>query len=200
MFLDWLIKNWIEVCGAATGLLYLWFSIRQHLFTWPVGLVTSLFYISIFFSSKFYAVMGLQVYYVLISIYGWWSWLHGGGSGNELHVSRTDLTLWIRLFVINIFLFAIISWILVRFTDSPVPFLDAFTTALSIVATWMLARKKVEHWILWIVVDSVSLVLYFIRGLYPTTLLFLVYSILAIAGFFSWNKELNDRRWIAETN
>ena len=85
-----------------------------------------------------------------------------------------------------------------RFTDSPVPYWDAFTTALSIVATWMLARKKVEHWILWIVVDSVSLGLYFIKGLYPTTFLFLVYTLLAIAGFISWNKELNERRWISE--
>jgi nicotinamide mononucleotide transporter len=199
MLLDWITKNWIEVCGAVTGLLYLLFSIRQHLLTWPVGLVTSLFYISVFFSSKFYADMGLQVYYVFISIYGWWNWLHGSASGNELHVSRTDLSLWVRFFVINIFLFAFISWILVSFTDSPIPYWDAFTTALSIVATWMLARKKVEHWILWIVVDSVSLVLYFIKGLYPTTLLFLVYTLLAIAGFISWNKELNERKWISET-
>ena len=76
--INWLSDNWIEVCGAATGLVYLWFSIKQHFLTWPLGLATSLFYIYIFFVSKFYADMALQVYYVVISIYGWWAWLHGG--------------------------------------------------------------------------------------------------------------------------
>lgn len=198
MLFDWIFKNWIEVCGAITGLLYIGFSIRQHYLTWPVGLITSLFYVTVFFVSKFYADMGLQVYYVVVSIYGWWNWKHGGNSGNELHISKTDWNLWMQLFLANILLFAFISWVLVRFTDSPIPYWDAFTTALSIVATWMLARKKIEHWILWVIVDAVSLILYFIKGLYPTTLLFVVYTVLAIAGYNTWNKELRERKWIEE--
>ncbi len=142
--------------------------------------------------------MGLQVYYVVISIYGWWNWQCGGSSGSELHISRTDWGLWLQLFMTNILLFGLISWILIRFTDSPLPYWDAFTTALSIVATWMLARKKIEHWILWVIIDVVSLILYIIKGLYPTTILFMVYTVLAVTGYTTWNKELKEQKWIEE--
>jgi nicotinamide mononucleotide transporter len=198
--INWLSDNWIEVCGAATGLVYLWFSIKQHFLTWPLGLATSLFYIYIFFVSKFYADMALQVYYVVISIYGWWAWLHGGQSGGGLTVSTTHRSLWLMSMLAFGVTFVVISWILIRFTDSVIPYWDAFTTALSIIATWMLARKKIEHWILWIIVDFVSLILYLWKGLYPTSLLFMVYTVMAFVGYFSWKNELNDKKWIPAVN
>jgi nicotinamide mononucleotide transporter len=191
---NWAFANWVEVCGTATGLIYLWFSIRQSILTWPAGLLTSLLYIWIFFNAKFYAGMGLQFYYVVISIYGWWCWLNGDSatSGEKvLHVSRTGMKLWVWLFIINLFLFVMISYILVNFTDSPIPYWDAFTTSLSIIATWMLARKKFEHWLLWMLIDTISIGLYVYRELYPTTILFLAYTIMAVVGYFEWRKDLN---------
>ncbi len=135
--------------------------------------------------------MSLQFYYVAISIYGWWCWLHGSATGDTLQVTRTAHVLWLKLMAVSILLFIGIAFVLVRFTDSPVPYWDALTTALSIVATWMLARKKIEHWLMWVVVDAISIGLFIVKGLYPTTLLFFVYAILAVYGYFEWKKELD---------
>lgn len=195
--LSWLEEHWVEVSGTVTGLAYLYFSIRQNILTWPLGLLSSALYVYVFFVSKFYADMGLQFYYVIISIYGWYAWLHGNGNNNhhgELKVSRTSFSLWIKLFIANLVLYAAIAYILINFTDSPVPYWDSFTTALSIVATWMLARKKIEHWLLWVIIDSVSLGLYIYKGLYATTFLFFVYTVMAVVGFAEWRKDLKNNR------
>lgn len=199
-FYQWLVDHYVEVCGTLTGFLYLGFSIRQHFLTWPVGLLNALFYIVVFFTSKIYADMSLQFYYVAISIYGWWHWLHGSEPGQTLRVSRTSFALWLKLLAASVLLFVVIAYVLVRFTDSPVPYWDAVTTALSIVATWMLAQKKIEHWLLWVVVDAISIGLFLVKELYPTTLLFLVYTILAVYGYYEWRKELNaDEEWEEQT-
>jgi nicotinamide mononucleotide transporter len=187
---QWVLEHYVEVCGTLTGFLYLGFSIRQHYLTWPVGLVNALFYLVVFFTSKIYADMTLQIYYIFISGYGWWSWHHHSVSGQSLSVSRTTLALWIKLAIVSLGLFTVLSWILVKYTDTQVPFLDAITTALSIVATWMLARKKLEHWLVWVVVDTISIVMFVVKGLYPTTVLFFVYTVLAIYGYAEWQKEL----------
>jgi nicotinamide mononucleotide transporter len=105
----------------------------------------------------------------------------------------------LQLLAVSILLFVVIAFFLVRFTDSPVPYWDALNTGLSIVATWMLAQKKIEHWLLWVVVDSLSMGLFFVKGLYPTTLLFLVYTILALYGYFEWKKELSPEEWKEST-
>jgi nicotinamide mononucleotide transporter len=190
---NWVLTNWIEVCGTLTGLIYLWFSVKQNILTWPTGLLTSVLYIWIFFSAKFYAGMGLQFYYVFISIYGWWCWIKGGLSVNGdkvLHVSRTSLKLWFRIFITEMILFVVIAYILINFTDSPIPYWDAFTTSLSIIATWMLARKKFEHWLLWMIIDTISIGLYIYRELYPTTILFVAYNVMAVIGYLEWRKDL----------
>jgi len=139
--------------------------------------------------------MGLQFYYVAISIYGWWCWFHGSVTGHSLEVTRTDHALWMKLMAAFLLLFIVIAYVLVQYTDSPVPYLDAVTTALSIVATWMLAKKKIEHWLVWVLVDAISIGLFIVKELYPTTVLFLVYTILAIYGFFEWRKGLNPESW-----
>lgn len=193
---QWALANWIEVCGMLTGFIYLWFSVRQSILTWPLGVLSSVLYIIVFYNARFYAGMGLQFYYFFISIYGWWSWMHpnsGNTNEKELQISRTDKKLWIAIVVFCILLFIVIALILKDFTDSPIPYWDSFTTSLSIVATWMLARKKFEHWLLWMVIDSVSIVLYIFRGLYPTTILFIGYSIMAVVGYMEWQKELKKK-------
>lgn len=190
--LNWLQNNYIEVLGAVTGLIYLYLEIRQNIWLWPLGIVTSALYIYIFFVSKFYADMGLQFYYLAISIYGWWHWLYGGKAEakDSLPVIRVDLKTVMILVPITIAIFGLIAFILVRYTDSPVPYGDAFTTALSITATWMLARKILDMWWLWMIVNAVSLVLYIYKGLYPTSVLFLFYFSMSILGYLQWRKSL----------
>lgn len=197
MNMDWLSNHYIEVFGALTGILYVILEIRQNIWLWPLGLITSSVYIWVFFTSKFYADMGLQTYYVIISIYGWYWWLKGGKKYDKesLPVTGISMKLTTILAAVFIVLFALIYFILVKYTDSPLPLGDAFTTALSIVATWMLARKIIEHWILWVVADLVSMALYIYKGLYPTVVLFAVYTIMAVIGYNEWRKTmLNGER------
>ncbi len=189
----WATANYLELLGALLGVVYVLFSIRQHLFTWPTGLATSLFYIAIFFREKFYADMALQFYYVVISIYGWVWWAKSnGGNVSLLKVSQSGENYLIKAFGISLLLWLGIYLILRYLTDSPVPIMDGLTTAMSITATYMLARKKLEHWLIWIVVNIISAGLYLYKELYPTTLLFLIYTAMAVVGYLAWKKELKN--------
>lgn len=192
-WLQWLMLNWVEIAGAVLGIAYVFLSVKQNILTWAMGLATSMLYIYVFFVAKFYADMALQFYYVWVSIYGWFLWSRGKASGSKhkkLPVSRMSHQMALLLGAVSVFLWSIIYVVLKYYTDSPVPFGDAFTTALSIVATWMLAKKIIEHWLVWIVVDVVSIGMYIYKGLLPTTILFVVYTLVAIWGFVEWRKDL----------
>ena len=188
---NWIIANNIELLGAILGIAYIFFSIRQSIFTWPIGLLTSILYAWVFFVSKLYADMGLQLYYVFISIYGWYEWLYGNKSNKEdtLKVSRLTSKLGYLLLLFSILIFFLIWFVLDNYTDSPVPVADSLATSLSLVATWMLARKILEHWLIWIFVDTFSIGLFWYKELFPTVFLFIVYTIMAVIGFFEWKKE-----------
>lgn len=191
--IHYITGNYIELTAMLLGLVSIILQIRQSLWLWPVNIVMTSLYIIVFLNAKFYADMSLQVYYVIMSIYGWIYWFTGRKKlkhRKKLPVKRTGKSLWPVLAIISVLLFAGISYILVNFTDSPVPYGDAFTTALSFVATWMLARKLIEHWIIWIVADAVSVGLYIYKGLYPTMVLFIVLTILAFKGYNEWKHEM----------
>jgi nicotinamide mononucleotide transporter len=194
-FISWFSGNYVEVLGVITSLVYLYFSVRQIIWLWPFGIISSALFILIFFNGKFYADMGLQVYYVGVSIYGWIYWSRGGISRNEkssLPVCRISRQLAQVLSVTGIVIMLGIVYILKNFTDSDVPWGDGFTTAGSIVATWMLARKILEHWLVWVFVDSVAAGLYFYKGLYPSFLLYLIFTIIAVIGYFQWKRSFSE--------
>lgn len=200
----WFQNNYIEVFGAITGIIYVFLEIRQKIWLWPVGIITSSVYIWVFFTSKFYADMSLQVYYLVISILGWYWWLHGrkkdgeagrtGDGGNrkdeELKVTRLRLRTGVYVTLVFLLLFTAMWIILSRFTDSPVPGWDSFITSLSVVATWMLARKIFEHWYLWVIVNTASSVIFLTRGLYPTVVLYVIYGMMSFAGMIEWRKSM----------
>jgi len=195
MINTWIADNYIEVFGAVTGIVYVFLEIRQKIWLWPVGIITSAVYIWIFFASKFYADMSLQGYYLVISFIGWYWWVKGTGhraqgSGHELSVTSLKWKTGLILGVIFVFLYFVMYLVLSNLTDSPVPEWDSFITSLSIVATWMLARKIFEHWYLWIIVNLVSAVLFISRGLYPTVILYIVYCIMSFAGLKVWKKTI----------
>jgi nicotinamide mononucleotide transporter len=191
----WISEHYVEILGVVFSLLYLWFSIRQNILLWPMGIISALLYMWVFYHSKFYADMGLNGYYLVISAYGWIFWKRGGSrQGEPLPVTRIAMNHARVLAPVTFAAFIMIGVILDRFTDSPIPYWDAFTTAVSFTATWMLARKILEHWILWIIVDTVSMGLYLYRGLYPTLVLFAVYTAMAVIGFIQWKKNLETNR------
>jgi nicotinamide mononucleotide transporter len=194
IIIKWLSGNYIELLGAILGFAYIFFSIRQNILTWPVGLLTSVLYIWVFFDSKLYADMGLQMYYVVVSIYGWYEWVKVTPTSPEskevLKVSRLSINMGLGLALASLLIFILIWFVLKNYTDSPVPFGDSLATSLSIVATWMLARKILEHWLVWIFVDAFSCGLFWYKGLHPTVILFVVYTFMAVVGFIEWKKSL----------
>lgn len=196
MIIKWLSGNYIELLGAILGFIYIFLSIRQNIWTWPVGLLTSALYVWVFLHSRLYADMSLQVYYVAVSIYGWYEWLKGksSDSGEKLTISRLSFKMGIILSAISVVLVFLMWIILKNYTDSPVPFADSLATSLSIVATWMLARKILEHWLVWIFVDAFSIGLFWYKDLFPTVVLFIVYTVMAVAGFIEWRKAYRAER------
>jgi nicotinamide mononucleotide transporter len=199
---SWVTDNYIEIFGALAGIIYVILEVRQNIWLWPLGIVTSAVYIWVFFTGKLYADMSLQGYYLVISIIGWYWWAKGGrskaeGRENEpeerkqLTVTRIKLKATLILSFIFLSLFAAMWFVLSNFTDSPVPVWDSFITSLSVVATWMLARKIYEHWYLWIIVNIASAVLFITRGLYPTVLLYIIYGIMSVVGLITWRKTVS---------
>jgi len=186
---------WIEIFGVVTGILYVILEVKQNRMLWPLGIITSTAYVYIFFTGKFYADMGLQIYYVLISIYGWYYWSRGGlrADKGELPVVRINRQQLLLLFLTFALSWALIYFVLDRYTDSTVPLGDSFTTALAIVATWMLTRKIIEQWFLWIIANVVSIGLYIYKGLYPTVFLYAVYAGMAVYGYMEWKRSMNKR-------
>jgi len=189
--LNYITDNYVELTGSLLSLIYLYLSVKQKVSLWVFGFLCSLLYIVVFFRSKFYADMSLQFYYLFVSIYGWLSWKLGKQkSGRDVPVRKTRLKEAVVLAVAAILVYVAYYLVLINYTDSPLPKADSFTTALSIVATWMLARKMIEHWLLWIIVDGMSAGLYFYKELYPTAILFIVYTAMAIVGYIQWRKSM----------
>lgn len=181
----------IEIIGVIIGLIYLYLEFKASKWLWPVGVVMPIVYVWIFFQTKFYADMGVNIYYFFASIYGWIHWnRHKKNEQKELPISHTPRKYILSLAVIGVILFAFIAFILIRFTDSIVPFGDSFTTALSILGMWLLAQKHVEQWGFWFVVNVVSCGLYVWKGLYTTSILFGIYSVISVFGYFKWKKMM----------
>jgi nicotinamide mononucleotide transporter len=190
--MNWITTNYIEIIAVISGLVYILLSIKQKISCWIFGIITSVLYIYILYNSKIYADMVLQIYYVVMGIYGWINWARVNDSiKKELPVSTLNKKILMHLIPISIIGFFLIAEILIRYTDSTVPYIDAFTTILSFIATWMLTKKIVEHWIIWIIVDTVSIGLYFYRELYISIILFVIYTVMAISGYIEWRKEMN---------
>ena len=190
-------QNWFELIAATLGLAAIFLQIKQNAWYWGISIIMVSMYIVVYIEAKLYADMSLQVYYLIVGIYGWWAWLFGKklkDSRKALTVSKTTHREWIVLSLFSIASFFFIAWILIDYTNSDVPRWDAFTTALSFAATWMLARKKLENWLVWIIVDVTSSVIYYFKGLYPTMGLFIFLSVMAVIGYLAWKKDLQDEK------
>lgn len=187
----------IEIIGACIGLLYLYLEYKANVWLWPVGIVMSLFYVVIFFHGKFYADAAVYLYYIGANVYGLIAWRKSLRLQAEkqtvdkiIHTPKKQI---LPLALVSVALWFVIFFVLRSFTDSPVPWGDAFTTSLSVVAMWMLAQKQLEQWLLWVVVNAVSLCLYVWKGLYPTAVLFAFYTAVAVLGYFKWKKEMGKQ-------
>ncbi len=185
----------LEILGVVVGLIYLYLEYNANIWLWAANVVMPAIYILVYRDAGLYADMSINVYYLVISVYGWLKWRYGksGGKVVEPPIVHTPLRHVAPLLSVTAVMFAAIAFLLIRFTDSTVPYCDAFTTALSIVGMWMLARKYVEQWLVWLVVDVVSAALYIYKGLYPTAALYALYSVIAVAGYVKWLKLMRQQ-------
>lgn len=193
----------LEIIGTLIGVLYLVLEYRANVWLWPVGVIMPLIYIFVCYDAGIYADMGINVYFFLAAIYGWIVWYKGNSrrssegdssEGEPMSIVRTSRKEWAWCAVVFAAVFALLAYILINFTPSTVPYSDSFTTSLSVVGMWMLAHKRIEHWLLWVAVDAVSTVMYINKGLYPTSGLYLLYTIIAIAGYFKWQRMMRSEK------
>ncbi len=188
--MNWIIENWIELTGATFGLVFVYLEIKAYVAVWPVSIISSIFYAIVFYQSGFFGEAGLQIYFIVASFYGWWKWLDPKLKSADQNIVTSfpirNLPIVLLLFV---FLFALLNFALDRWTASPVPILDALLTTLNIIGTWMLAKKYIQHWWVWIFVNILSVFVFYSRSLYPTTGLYFIFFVLSFVGLMKWRKN-----------
>ena len=193
--------NYLEIIGTLVGLIYLWLEYKASIWLWVANVIMPAIYVIIYYQAGLYADFGINIYYLIISFYGifwWWKGRKASSSNHqqekveELPITHTPTQMWGRLSIVSIALILLIAFILIQYTDSTVPWLDSLTTALSIVAMWMLARKYVEQWLVWIVVDAVSAGLYIYKELYFTAGLYALYTVIAYFGYKEWRRLMTE--------
>ena len=188
----------LEIIGTIVGLIYLWLEYRASIYLWAASIVMPAIYLFVYYDAGLYADFGINIYYLGAALYGWAMWTYGGKPQEQqelpiTHIPARSLLGALLVFVIT---FAAIAWVLIYHTDSDVPWCDAFTTALSIIGMWMLARKYIEQWWVWMVVDVACVGLYVYKELYFTATLYALYALVALFGWMNWKKImlLKDER------
>ena len=180
----------LEAIAVLFGIVSVYLSVKENIWSWPTGIVNVTLYILVFFRSKLYADMALQVVYIVISVYGWYEWLHGGQDRSALPVTRGTRKLALVLTVLGVAGSLGIGAALARLTDASLPYVDATTTTTSLLAQWMMARKILENWIVWVAVDVVYIGMFLFKSLYLTAFLYAVFLALAAMGYREWKKSL----------
>lgn len=179
----------LEVIGIITGILGIWLTIRQNIFCFPVGIVNVAIYAFMFSSEgvRLYADALLQCIYMLLLIYGWSQWKKNNSESDTKSIPEKSVG--VQILVISFASFFLLSIFLQQFTDASLPWLDSALTILSLVAQWMIARRLIANWIIWILVDAVYVPLYIFKGLPMTSILYFIFLLLAIKGFIDWKKD-----------
>ncbi len=179
----------LEISAAVFGAVSVYLSTKENIWSWPTAIINVGLYTIVFHQSRLYADMGLQVVYFTLSIYGWYNWLHGGEQHTVLHVSRaTPRTLAVLALLIVAFATALGTTLYTR-TNAALPFLDSALVATSLAAQWLMTRKVLENWLLWVAVDVVYVPMFISRGLLATAVLYAVFLVLAMLGYISWRRS-----------
>lgn len=189
-----LAMTWLEGLAVLLGLAYVLLAAKESLWCWPAALLSSGIYCYLCLNAQLYAETGLQVFYLIMAIAGWWSWTGrkknlSGTTEESLSIRQWPLKTHILIILLNTIGTLLLGWALDIYTEAANPFLDSFTTVFSLFTTWMVTRKVLENWLYWIVIDAASVYLYASRDLYLTALLFILYTFIAIAGYWKWHKN-----------
>ncbi len=186
--------NYIELLALIFGVLAVWLNAKEIVWGWPVSIIGTVLSGILFFEVKLYSDLTLHVFYFLMGFYGWYEWLYGGKNKGELKVSTMHQKRLGFLLVLGGIGVGIIGYSFATYTDADLPYWDAFTTSFSFVGTYMLAQKKIENWLLWIVVDAVAAGIYLYKELFLLSLLYFLYLGLATYGFLNWRQSMRKEQ------
>jgi nicotinamide mononucleotide transporter len=186
--------TWLEIVAFVLALAMVLFNIRVNPLGWPLAIVSSLLYFALFWNSRLYGDASLQIFFAMVALWGWWQWLRGTqADGSALRVRRLGARgRWVALAAL------VVAWpatgaFLKHFTDTDVPWWDAFPTAASVIGQWLLARKYVENWPTWIAVNVVAVALFAYKGLWLTVILYTVFVGLSVLGWRAWARLASAR-------
>ncbi len=183
--------NYLEIAGTVVGLVYLYLEYRASAWLWAASIAMPAIYLDVYYQAGLYADFGISIYYILASVYGAVCWLRGArepSADDSPGITRLPRRRYVPVTMVFLAIILCIGMILSRFTDSNVPWADAFTTALSIVALWLLAHKYIEQWIVWIAADVACAVLYVYKDLWMTGGLYALYAVIAVLGYRKWKQ------------
>ena len=192
MIFNFIVQNWIEVTAVILAILYLVLAVKQNILCWLAGIISSVLYYFIMRSAGLYMEAYLQIFYVFMGFYGWSQWRIGARTSNNFVVNTWNKLQHFYALSLILILSAISGFLLKLFTDTALPFFDALVTCGAVVATYMVAKKLLENWIYWLVIDLISILLFISRGLLPTAFLFGIYIVIIFFGYKSWNKILKE--------
>lgn len=179
--------NWLEFTASVLGAVSVWFVVKRNIWAFPIGIVMVLLYIVIFYEAKFYSDMLLQIVYVFMQIQGWYLWSRSDRADDDkITVERFGVRHWQTTAALQVAGTLLLGYLMHRFTDAALPWVDAFTTTMSLLAQWWMNKKYLENWSLWIAVDVIYLYQYSAKELYLTTVLYGIFLVLAVMGYREW--------------
>lgn len=195
-------STWKEIIAASLGVISVWYAKKANILVYPTGIISVLLYVYINFEAQLYAHMGINAYYFIFSIYGWIMWTRKDENKKELPITYANKKTWIISGVVFLMSLVVIQALLRIFRaddtvywSTLVPYIDTFSTAVAIVGMWLMAIKKVENWLFWIVADVISIPLYVYKGLIFTSMQYLVFLILAVMGYIEWRKLMRGQAY-----
>ena len=187
--------NTIEIFGLCAGTLSIALLIKQNIWTWPIGIAYTLASLYIFFTAKLYADFALHVFFLFMSFYGWYYWLQGNSTfDSELPVSRESKKVLAYSIIICVLAIILGSNLFTMYTDAELPYWDNTTSILSVLAIWLQSRKKIESWVFWLIIDILSVGIYFYKDLYLYSLLYSIYVAMAFFGYATWLKSYRNEQ------
>ena len=195
MISNFIVQNWLEITAVIFAILYLILAVKQNILCWIAGIISSVLYFFIMQKAGLYMEAYLQVFYVVMGIYGWSQWSASNASNPSFIVNTWSKYQHMIAISIILALSLLSGFLLERYTDAVLPFLDALVSWGAVVATYMVAKKLLENWIYWFVIDATSIFLFIERGLWLSAVLFATYLVIIFFGYQSWNKVRGGQKY-----
>jgi nicotinamide mononucleotide transporter len=185
--------SYLEWFGLVTGILCVYLAAKENVLNWPVSIISVLTYSYIFYNAKLYGDTVLQFYFLATAVYGWYYWGYGKATSftSDKPIVKTTKQEWLIIAILGPLLSLLVGWLLAQYTDTDVPYIDGVCTVISCIAQLLMTRKKIENWLIWILVDSLYIPLYVHKELLATAILYFIFLFIALKGYLDWKKAAN---------